>query len=275
MGRGFFSGRSFQLPLFGIGAALLYPILLTVAVQVSGQQQSDSGSDIDGRLWQLEQTVTEHWAAYKEDQHSADAISEDLFSRLQFVQQELRDLRGLLEAQQRSLENSQRLRTNQYLDLEKRLLELERKPAVIQLPQNRDQGNSSRPGNGQNAQQEYQAAYDKVLAGKFDQAFGELRNYLIRWPQSARVPDALYWLGKLYLLRKPPALEQARKVFDQLLKYDPEHLRVPDTQYELGKLHHLAGDPQKAREILEQLIEKYPDARIRAKAQNYLQSNLQ
>ena len=69
--------------------------------------------------------------------------------------------------------------------------------------------------------------------------------------------NAHYWLGELYLVSTPPDLESSRQSFALLLSQFPDNAKVPDALYKLGKVQFMKGNREKAREYLDLVISQY------------------
>ena len=200
----------------------------------------------------------------------ADQVQADLYQQLRFMQQELRELRGIVEALRGKVEKQQRVQVNQYLDLERRILKLEETPVAVSLPGLAGTAAAS-DADRHDEEADYQAAYSRILAREFDEAFSELRAFVARWPRSPQIPDALYWLGELYLLRKPPARDQALQVFMQVLQHYPEHSRIPDVLFKVGRIHHQKGKQQQAKEFFTRVVQEHGGTTAGQQAKAWLQ----
>lgn len=104
----------------------------------------------------------------------------------------------------------------------------------------------------------YRAAYALVTPGRqFDQAVVAFQQFLQRYPDGVYAANAHYWLGELYLVKSPPDLEASRQSFALLLSQYPDSSKVPDALFKLGKVQFLKGNREKAREYLDLVITQY------------------
>jgi TolA-binding protein len=53
-------------------------------------------------------------------------------------------------------------------------------------------------------------------------------------------------------------LEKARQSFVQVVTLYPGHAKVPDALYKLGKVYHQLGDTVRARDYLDRVIKNHP-----------------
>ncbi len=194
---------------------------------------------------------------------SARAAQGELFYQLQLLQDEIMQLRGLVEEQQNSIRRLQQQRLDDYLNLDKRISELTSRPskamsasAASTPPQSSGTQPVTLPTEvaGADEVSAYKAAYDLVKAQQFDKAKAAYETFLQMYPTGQYRPNALYWLGELYLLESD--LEAARQSFAQLDQY-PNHRKVPDALFKLAKVYHLQGNADKAKQLLQQVISTY------------------
>lgn len=200
----------------------------------------------------------------------------ELYYQLQVLQQEVLELRGLVEQQTHELKRLKQQRLDDYLDLDRRLSQLGNSGAVS----GNSQGSSSSPssvmagaaGTASPADElkSYRDAIDLVLKKQdYDAAVVKLKAHLDAYPGGRYAGNALYWLGEIYLLKGE--LEQSRQWFTQLLADFPEHPKLADTQFKLGKVYHLLGDNDQARVMLEKAAQAKGNAA--ALARDYLKAN--
>ena len=64
-------------------------------------------------------------------------------------------------------------------------------------------------------------------------------------------------MGELYQVITPQDLESARQVFTQLIDQYPGHAKIPDAMYKLGKVYFLKGNRSKSQDLLDQVIADY------------------
>ncbi len=162
----------------------------------------------------------------------------EMFYQMQMLQQEVQELRGLVEEQAYELKRLKQQRLDDYLDLDRRLSGL----SGAKAPQASDR----QPA----------ASGDAAPAGK---------------PVAALEGDAQSYRTAYDLLKND--LEAARQSFTTLLDGFADHRKVPDAKFKLGKVYDLMGDKEKARALLEEVAASNADASRLAK--NYLQANFQ
>ena len=78
----------------------------------------------------------------------------------------------------------------------------------------------------------------------------------------------------LFRSKVNPDFERARQALSQVISYYPDHSKVPDAAYALGKVYDALGDCQRARELLEQVVERYEGKSAAKLAENYLRESI-
>lgn len=191
----------------------------------------------------------------------------ELFYQLQLLQEEVMQLRGMLEEQQFEIRKLKQQRLDDYLSLDQRISALGAAPAAgspagkpaaaapaavnlaaaAQMPQASAEETAA-----------YKAAYELVKGQKFADARAAFQAFLQKFPDNTYTPNAYYWLGELYLIA--PDLEAAREAFSKLIANYPDHRKIPDARFKLAKVYHQLGDDAKAKAALKSLIADYGSA---------------
>ena len=126
------------------------------------------------------------------------------------------------------------------------------------------------PSAGGTEQAEFDAALGELREGRYPQAITDLQRFMSAWPSSSRVGDAQYWLGESYYLSRN--YDAAREAFINLgLRY-PQNARLPDALLKLGYIYGEQGDTARAREVLQKLVQVYPNSPAAGLAGRRLQS---
>lgn len=119
----------------------------------------------------------------------------------------------------------------------------------------------------------YQAAYQLVKTRQFSEAVVAFKTFLGDYPFGHFAPNAHYWLGELYLVLDTPDPELARQSFQLLLDQYPDNAKVPDAIYKLGRVHFLKGNRDRARSYLSRVNSEYPDHPAAQLAQDFIRDN--
>ena len=119
----------------------------------------------------------------------------------------------------------------------------------------------------------YRAAYDLVRLKQFDNAVVAFEGFLAEFPFGRYAPNAHYWMGELYLVITPPDPELARQNFKLLLDQYPADAKVPDALYKLGRVQFIKGNRRRSREYLDEVIREYPSHAAAQLARQFLLEN--
>ncbi len=207
----------------------------------------------------------------------------ELFYQLQVLQQEVQDLRGMVEEQKYRLERLARDQQEQYLDLDRRMQAVrsgsqapasgDRPPpaglaGAAPGPAGPGPGGLSTAASGLSEREAYTAAFDLMKQRQFAASADGFRAVIQNYPNGAYTPNAFYWLGELQLAQDDA--EAARQSFAQVVNLYPDHQKVPDALYKLGVVYHRLGDVPRAREFLNRVRTDFPQSSAAGLAQTYL-----
>ena len=170
----------------------------------------------------------------------------EMSRRIEALSEETRKLRGELEQAQHELERARGQQRDQYVDLDTRLRAAETALTAAQA--------TVTPGS---PEAQYQAAFNLLKEGKYDQAATALRDFLAQHPQHELASNAMYWLGEAHYVRRdyPAALA----AFEGMLKNHPGTRKSPDALLKIGYCHYELKRYGPARETLARLVQDYPD----------------
>lgn len=205
-----------------------------------------------------------------------------LFNQLQQMQQEIAQLRGMLEEQQNEIQRMKQEGLERYQDLDKRLSSGAGIAAATQNSTAGALGASGAPSpaaEGANAGAEpadpakeklfYEAAFDLIKAKDFDKASQAFTAFLRKYPSSVYAGNAQYWLGEVNLAKGD--LQGAGQAFARVSQTYPQHAKVPDSLFKLADVEQRLGNADKAKGILQQVIAQYPGTSAAQLAQRDLQ----
>lgn len=185
----------------------------------------------------------------------------ELYNQIQQMQQELSELRGLVEQQAHELTQLKQQQRQRYLDLDYRLNQIKSSasaPEASAVAESSTQQPAVVVAAGDDKK-----IYDQALElirkdRKYQEAIGMLEGLLESSPQSEWAPSSMYWLASIYMLIDPPDYDKAKSHLITLLKDHKDHQKFPDALLKLGKLYSQLGDKDKARITLQKVIADYP-----------------
>lgn len=248
-------------------------------------------------------TIQEQLAKLNEDMSRMGRLIDNraMLDMIQLVDQlseEISQLNGQIEQQGFDLEGIKKRQRELYLDIDRRLRDLESgataQAGSISVPQidtpapaaasgqqapsveapsttsTQTQTTASITQTPSVTQSEekaaYQAAFDTLKEGRYKNAKTELKTFLNRYPNSSYAGNAQYWLAEAHYVTRN--FEQGIVEFKNVLDKYPSSNKVPDAMLKLGyTFYELKQFPQ-AKQVLTDLREKFPDetaARLAAK----------
>ena len=218
-----------------------------------------------------------------------------LFYQLQVLQQEVQELRGLVEEQSYRLSRLARDQKEQYIDLDRRLTDIATAgpTAGPPLPGESPRGGfppggpgqatdpiagalpvpGTYPGNPaetppQSEREAYTRAFDLMKARQFEESAAAFDRLIAGYPNGQFTANAFYWLGELHLAQSEA--EMARQSFAQVLNLYPDHPKVPDTLYKMGVVYHRLGDVSRSIAYFQQVQEEYANSSAAGLAARYM-----
>ena len=229
------------------------------------------------------------------------------YNQSQMMQNEVRELRGLVEQLSYELQRVKQRQMDDYLDLDRRLsalqsgatpdefgvdadgdlqLDVDGQPPELVAESSSDavkgepldqvldttpESPSIAPViNAEEIAQNYAQASNLLLKKRdINAAALAFKQHVIDYPASPYTANAYYWLGEIYLLQGQD--EMARQAFTLVVEQHPNHGKAMDATFKLGKIYHQLGETDRARKLLEKASRGTGGAA--SKAQSYLKNN--
>lgn len=175
--------------------------------------------------------------------HAADDSARlETLNQINALKEEIRNLRGQVEELQQQLNQQKDASRNQYLDIDGRLNRLEGgKPASgggdpganAQAPQPAAEAPAEAAPSASkgNDRADYEAAFKALKGGDYVTSSRGFKAFSERWPRSALVPNAHYWLGESYYATGNYAL--AAQEFKHVVDTYPGHPKAADASLKL------------------------------------------
>lgn len=114
----------------------------------------------------------------------------------------------------------------------------------------------------------YFIAYSDYINKNYNLAIRGFQKFISYYPDTLRAAKARYWIGECYYAQRK--YEQAIGVFDRLIEEDSEGANVSDAMLKKGYALVALGRHMEARQVLTDLIDKYPFSEISALAKQKL-----
>ena len=249
-------------------ALLLLGLLFVIPAQAGLLDDDEARKQIH----QLETRVLKLEDAFKQQTRSM----LDLQSRIDALNTEIRNLRGQNEETTHGLQDAEKRQKDFYVDLDTRLRHFEsaeeaakeaaaKEAAAAKAPVAPVSADPSDPVPEDRA---FEAGYGLYKAGSYANAVKAFQDFIKRFPDSMRVPNANYWLGNAQLAMKD--YKNALATYQGLLKDFPETPEAADVSYGIARCQLGLKRPVAARKTLKKLIAKYPTSEAAVKAKKLL-----
>jgi tol-pal system protein YbgF len=224
----------------GTGALAAAMLTVIAATPAFAQSQGERIGVLEQRMGVVEQKLDNQ--ALLEMSRQLDALGA-----------EIRALRGEIEKLQHDLDAARGQQRDQYLDLDTRLRAAEASLATTQ---------AAAPAAGPEA--EYQAAFNLLKEGRYDQAAAGFTAFLARYRDHELASNAQYWLGEVHYVNRD--FPKALAAFEAVLTGFPGARKLPDALLKAGYCHYELGRFDLARRALTRLTKEFPDSTAAADA---------
>jgi len=119
------------------------------------------------------------------------------------------------------------------------------------------------------ADQMYEASLGQLRRGSASTARLGFRELLRSYPQSDKVPDALYFIGESF---RTENADSAAAYYDMVARSYPQSTRAPAALYNLGLLNERASKNAAARDAYQRVVQTYPKSDEAALARDRLKA---
>ena len=212
----------------------------------------------------------------------------EVLSRLEQLQTEVQQLRGMVEEQTQTISDLERKQKNMYLDLDSRLQSATPSPAVtapttpalpsasavegaavqpqpvvatqapspVSTTPATNVSVSAQSGGQGNDKERYQQAYEALRGGQNAMAVQLFESFLVDFPNGQYADNAQYWLAEAYKVNRET--DKARTAFLKVINQYPQSAKVPDALLKLGYIEFELQNLPKCREYLTRVTTTYP-----------------
>jgi len=208
----------------------------------------------------------------------------DLYNQILQLQQEIMNLRGVVEEQGEQLRQLKQQRMDDYISLDRRVSQMAAGGAAsvtapvgsVTAPEVSVGGSTSSAQPSVNPaveEAEYKAAYELVKNRDFAGANNAFNEFLTKYPSGSLAGNAHYWLAELYLLEGDST--NAKRHFEALVNDFGGNSKVPDGMFKLGRIYHQQGEADRAKATLQRVIDEYSESGSSAPrlASEYMRQN--
>ncbi|PKG57603.1 tol-pal system protein YbgF [Shewanella sp. Choline-02u-19] len=226
-------------------------ILASAAHAAPAPVEDVAGGSSDDRVARLERIV-------KAKQQTEFAMQQ----RLETLQQEVLDLRGLSEQQSYQIEQMLQRQRQLYEDI----ANISSKPAV---PIVASSNSSSTASSSLGETASYEQAVNLVLKEKkYEAAIPAFAQFIEKYPNSSYAPNANYWLGQL--LYNKSEFVSAAKAFTTVVDKFKDSGKRGESLVKLGMISEKTGDKAKAKAYYQKVVKEYANSAAARIAQQQL-----
>lgn len=255
-------------------------VALALPLMAAAQVPVDDGGSRNGGGYQPSQAYGSSGTYAGGGASTPPSAQGQLFTQLQQMQDEIAQLRGMVEEQQNQIQRLKQESLERYQDIDSRLSSNAAGANAAANTNSQGSGANEAAGAQQQAATNepadpakeklyYDAAFDLIKQKDFDKASQAFNAFLRRYPQSQYAGNAQYWLGEVNLAQGN--LQGAGQAFARVAQNYPNHNKVPDSLYKLADVERRLGNGDKARGILQQVVSQYPSSSAAQLAQSDLQ----
>ncbi len=247
--------------------------------EITSQRSATSNLSTEDRLNRLERILDNQGLV-------------DMLLRLDSLQNEMQALRGEIELHTHQLEEIKQRQRDLYVDIDRRLLRLERNApagaAVEPLTPTGSQSSTSTASvsgvskssttskkqvtgpaaNKAGEQKAYQKAFDLLRELRYNQAIKAFRVFLEKYPQGRYAHIARYWIGEANYAQRN--FKSAIQDYQVLIKNYPQSPKLAEAMLKVGYSQYELKQYKKAQATLKQLLKSYPGTTEAGQAQNLL-----
>lgn len=226
-----------------------------------------------------------------QDHASSEGSTLDLIKKIEYLQQEMQELRGKVEEQAYTIQQLQASQKKIYVDLDSRIGQgagsahhVKSDNSGVSLDLDGDETLEAPPTTGtlnldNNAAQPvmstlsattaspeaiiaeeraYQQAYRLIQRKDHDGAVIAFQALNKQYPQGKYLPNANYWLGEIYLTKNQ--FDLAAQAFESVYRGYPTHPKAADALLKMGYVAYGQGDYKRAESIFNQVKSKYANS---------------
>ena len=272
-------------------AGLALAACILYAAGVLAQAPVNDFSQLDERLARIERLL------------DTDSLIK-LFDAVQSQTIEVRELRGRFEELSHAINQLRQRQRELYLDIDQRLQKLEaagptQATVPVPAPATATQGPVASTPTGSETeaavqpapvtavapatqpesstgvdlfaeQQAYQAAFELLKAGRYEEAAEAFQVFIAAYPSGSYADNAQYWLGEThYITRK---FELSVQEFQRLITAYPNSGKITHALLKIGYAHDELGRKVEAERALSELVARHPQSAAAGLARKRLQN---
>lgn len=200
----------------------------------------------------------------------------EMLIKLEELQKEMQILRGEVELQTHTLESIKKRQRDLYVDIDRRLLKIERSgPGASRTSVMPTAPASTNARAGKKSkydiakeQKAYQQAFDLLRGLRYDKSIVSFRKFLKTYPDGRYAHIAQYWIGEANYAQRN--FKSAIKDYQALIKRYPSSPKMAEAMLKISYSYYELKDLKKAELNLQRLIKSYPKSTEAGQGRNLL-----
>lgn len=208
-------------------------------------------------------------------------LQADMQMKYDALQQEVQQLRGMVEEQGYLLKQATDRQKTLYSDLDQRLSKLKSgsTPVVPVVPAETDTPDATStddinandsPAADESELAMYNKAFELLKAKQYPQAIKAYQNFFVSYPDSSYTANSRYWLGSLYFLQQD--YDKAMAEFAIVTQHYPSSDKAAEAYLKQGIIFAQWKQNDKAKLCWQNVIKLYPQSAAAKQAQQRLKS---
>ena len=175
-----------------------------------------------------------------------------LYKKIEVLEEEIRDLRNILEENSILVDRSLELQQQRYLDLDARILE------ILKISSEKPSWDEEAQYLDTEEKELFKSALILFEESRFAEALEIFSQIIITFPEGSFTADAYFWSGELFLAQE--MFEDAKLSFKNVVDNFYQHSRTPDSLFKLGEIYRIEGDVERSLEFYDKVKEDFPDS---------------
>jgi len=177
-----------------------------------------------------------------------------LYQKIEILEQEIRDLRNILEENSILVDRSLEIQQQRYLDLDSRILELSK--GTISKEKQVEKIIDTEIVDAERSL--FKSALVLFEEARYAEALEVFSEIIISFPEGTYTADAYFWSGELFLAQEMN--EDAKLSYQNVVNQFFNHQRTPDALYKLGEIYRIGSNFDEALSLYNQVIEIFPES---------------
>ena len=187
----------------------------------------------------------------------------EMVNRVDQLQSEVQAVRGEIETLAFRTDNADERQRDLYVDVDNRLQELdvarqqlEMMTSELLVEEEEEEPPPASPVLPGSDQDNYQAAFNLLRDGRYEESAGAFEQFLAVFPSSPLADNAQYWLAEtIYVQRQyTSALPAFQRVIDEY----PSSSKLPDALLKIGYCNYELQQWTAARDALQRVVREFP-----------------